>query len=188
MRISKIKVNNMHNIAQWGLNMSAQRGRGAKILNIFLKKVFLPICTKLWPKKVGAFPNTLTSFVSSSPFLWENAQEIGWLSPSLKTSRVHKVSWSPGTWLSYKEYCRHCWSPYLHWLLFQPNTKLILTLCLHSRRAESWIICIHMQSSKIGEGKYFHLDAEPKLQVLERSHKVPTLFHILQQILSWVLS
>ena len=35
------------------------------------------ICTKLGPKIVGAFPNILTSFLSSSPFLCENAQEIG---------------------------------------------------------------------------------------------------------------
>ena len=41
-----------------------------------------------------------------------------------------------------------------------------------------------LQLPKIGKGKYFNLDAEPKLQVLERSHKVPTLFHILQQISS----
>ena len=43
---------------------------------------------------------------------------------------------------------------------------------------------ILLQLPKIGKGKYFNLDAEPKLQVLERSHKVPTLFHILQQISS----
>ena len=115
----------------------------------------------------GALPHRLSSLVSSSLFLCENAQEIGWLSPSLKTSRVHKVSWSPGTWLSYKEYCcHHCPHPHYH------------------QKAQA----ILLQLPKIGKGKYFNLDAEPKLQVLERSHKVPTLFQILQQILSWVLS
>ena len=50
--------------------------------------------------------------------------------------------------------------------------------------AENCIMCINMQLSKLGVGNYFHLDAEEKLQVLERSRKVPTLFQILQQILS----
>ena len=61
------------------LNMSARREGGCKNMKIYIFKE-KKFCTKLYQvvtQKVGGFPNTLTSFVSSSLFLCENAQEIG---------------------------------------------------------------------------------------------------------------